>query len=381
MAVARATLQHMLSLKFQNEQDLDAWFSECVDRLVKDAGPRSMVYTKSAWNQYIRVRPYGLGLSFRKIGHEWVIVRPTQRGPAAVAGIEPGDVIVSVDGSSAEALKSDELLELLRAEGPTPAVIEWRSTKNSGALRKLELKRDIVVRNESVPVVDMGDHVYIGLSHFYASTPAHTLIGLRKLNSSHHLPKVLDLRGNGGGLLVTAQWMLAVFGQHDGSPAWLPVRYRRAGSESPFDARALLMSPKNLPVGQAAPAEAEQKSWAQGGKLFVLTDGETGSSATWLAAALRELNGAVVMGSLPKADPPGIDSLNTLRGSDRLYAVKYEIGKLALPSGKVMLEGKLTPDVLVEERTDPLGREPGNAESWKTDPLFDRVKSRLAPLK
>jgi C-terminal processing protease CtpA/Prc len=382
MVLGRATLAHMLSLKFQSEQDLEVWFGECVDRVVKGAGPRSRVYTKSAWYQFTRARPYGLGLSFRKIGNEWVIVRPTQRGPAAAAGIEPADVLVSVDGMNTEALKPDELQELLRAEGPTPAVIEWRSAKNSGALRKLEVKRDIVVRDESVPVLDMGDHVYIGLPHFYASTTARTLNGMRKLGSSAQLPKVLDLRGNTGGLLDTAQWLLAAFGRHDGSPAWLPVRYGKTASEAPFDARALLNSPKTLAADQPVPTEAELKSWARGGKLFVLIDWQTGSGATWLAAALRELSGALVIGTLPKLDPPpGIDSLNTLRSSDRLYAVVYEIGKLALPSGKIMLEGTLAPDVLVQERPDPLGREPVSADNWKTDPWFERVKSQLAQLK
>jgi C-terminal processing protease CtpA/Prc len=293
-----------------------------------------------------------------------------------MAGIENADVLVSVDGVSAGTLDAEELVLRLRDEGPSYTTIEWRSGKFQGALLKRQIRRQIVVVDEQVAVVDMGDHVYLSLPNFYASTPALTLRGLRNLNGRLHLPKVLDLRGNAGGVLIAAQWMLAAFGQTSES-SWVPVRYRKPGMDAPFDARALLNSPQVVPLGRGGPNEMAQKALAQGGKLYVLIDGQTGSGAAWLAGALRELNGAVVMGSASRPDPPGVDVVNPLRSSDALYAVKYEIGKLAYPSGKLMLDGTLLPDVFVEQQPDPGGREVGNAESWKADPLFQQMKIQL----
>lgn len=147
----------------------------------------------------------GIQLSLDKKTKELVVVSPIDGSPASRAGVQPKDVIVTIDGKSTKGMSSEEAVKLIRGKAGTTVKLTLR---RKGALVDVPLMREVIELhavehqvNTSPDGVKVG---YIKLKQFNANAAKDMRIALEDLESKGVQGYVLDLRSNPGGLLVAS---------------------------------------------------------------------------------------------------------------------------------------------------------------------------------
>jgi carboxyl-terminal processing protease len=191
-----------------------AIYDGAIPGMLHTLDPHSNFYDPKAFAQMREDqhgRYYGVGMSIQpepdKDGVVHVVVlAPFEGTPAYKAGIRPGDVIMSVDGKSAEGLDSAAVAALLKGpKGTHVNVVMAREGKDA------PLAFDLVRDDISRPSVDIAFLLkpgigYIHVTNFMETTSREVGDALDKFQAAngnlHGL--IIDLRGNPGGLLNEA---------------------------------------------------------------------------------------------------------------------------------------------------------------------------------
>ena len=151
-------------------------------------------------------RYHGIGTKQKKIGDYVTITELYKDQPADKAGLRPGDQFISVDGQSAVGRSLEELDEIMRGfPGTTMNLIIRRPGVNEEMNIEL-IRGDVEINN--VPYYGMvsNDVGYINLSIFSRNAGRNILNAFKELKQDNPGMKgiIIDLRGNGGGLLNEA---------------------------------------------------------------------------------------------------------------------------------------------------------------------------------
>lgn len=213
--------------------------------------------------------------SFEKAGDSGVFIVSSYPGsPAFKAGLCFGDRIIAIDGVSIQGLSSEMVRDRMRGNrgSSVTLLIEKADIK---VVLIVELRRDRVpqptipnayVLNKSVGYIDMTG----GFSH---TTSAELDASLAELHRQGMTSLVLDLRGNGGGILDQAIMAAEKF-----LPSGTLIVTQR--SRSPLDDRSWRSQnrhPETLP-------------------LVILVDENTASASEVLAGALQDNDRALIVG-------------------------------------------------------------------------------------
>ncbi|MCP4122520.1 MAG: S41 family peptidase [Bacteroidetes bacterium] len=154
----------------------------------------------------------GIGARIGMIEEKVMITEPYEGFPAYNAGLRAGDVIIEVDGKSTEGYNTEDVSQILRGQPGTDVTVKIH--------REVSDKTDdyVITRGEvkidNVPYFGMlnDDIGYIKLTNFAESAGKEVGDALQALKTDHNVSGiVLDLRGNGGGLLHEAVNVSNVF--------------------------------------------------------------------------------------------------------------------------------------------------------------------------
>jgi carboxyl-terminal processing protease len=154
---------------------------------------------------------YGVGMVVASRDNQTVVQAPFVGSPAYKAGIRPGDIILKVDGKLCEGLTTSEVADMLKgAKGTTVHI----SLGREGWDKPIEVTvvRDEIPRPgvEFFTIVKPGIG-YVRVSTFNETTDSDLSDALKQLNVAKLDGLVIDLRGNGGGLLNQAVGMADMF--------------------------------------------------------------------------------------------------------------------------------------------------------------------------
>ncbi len=251
---------------------------------------------------YIQERP----------GGKVIISEPHEGSPAALAGLRPGDLIVAIDGDSTAGWRSSQVSERLKGQAGTKVTV----TVNRPYVQDSIITVDIIRRKIQIPSVPYygmaADGVgYIALNSFTDKSYDEVRDALLDLRNNHEAKSlILDLRGNGGGLLESAVKILGLF-----LPKNTEVLTTRG--KGLLNERTYKTSGK--PVDTKMP-------------IVVLIDGATASSSEIVTGALQDLDRAVVVGnrSFGKGLVQGTRQL-PYEGLLKVTTAKYYI-----PSGRLI---------------------------------------------
>ena len=251
-----------------------------------------------------------------------IIVSPIEGGPAAAAGIRPGDIILEVDGESVEGLSLLESVAKIRGPKGTPVTL---LVKHLGALDPVA----ITVRRGTIPLPSVllrsqpGDRfAHIRITDFYPNTVGALRDIILKVVDEGAEGLILDVRDNPGGTLGAVVDVASLF-LEDGL-----VTYVIDGKGRRNDWR--------VRPGQVA----------TGLPMVLLANERSGSSSEVLAGALQDHDRAKIIG----ATTFGKGSVNILRDLSNGGGVYITIAHWYTPLGRLIDRQGIEPDIEVTSR-------------------------------
>lgn len=202
----------------------------------------------------------------------WVVTSLLPEGAAEEAGIRPDDRIVRVDGRAVKEIPVSELISVMREDAGSKVKIE---VIRRGVCQPILY--EIVRREIPLPSVELAYRVdsavgYIRLIRFGQTTLREVQRAYEELDRPKEL--ILDLRGNGGGLLDQAIALSGFF---------LPKGSRIVSTEG-RSVPSVVHSARRNPV---FPAE---------GRLVVLIDERSASASEIVSGALQDWDRAIIVG-------------------------------------------------------------------------------------
>jgi len=271
------------------------------------------------FNEEIEGRFSGIGLSVTGMKDGLRVEVVFKGSPADRAGIEVGETVVSVDGRSIAGLSSDAATALIKGPEGTEVTVGVRDPK-SGKTRQVRLTRAQV----SLPVVSSkletvgGKKLgYAHLATFSEGADVPLRRAVRRLQRQGAQGLVLDLRGNGGGLLEEAVLTAGIF---------LPKDETVVSTDSRTQGHAVYKTEgDNLP---SLP-------------IVVLIDRNTASAAEILTAALADDAGAKTVGTRSYGKGVFQQEVGLSNGG----ALKLTVGEYFTPDGTNLAGKGIHPDV------------------------------------
>ena len=249
---------------------IQSFFDELFNHL--DPYSRYVGPQEAALDRADRNGSAGIGLTLERTDNSVRVAAAVEDGPAAQAGMQPGDIVLAVDG---ERIRGDSSLAERLIAGPnaTAVRLSWRA--KGGRTHTTELIRTMVPP-ETVFAERQKAILLIRITGFDRSTAAHLAHALKHGMAARPPPDgiVLDLRDNRGGLLGEA-----VEAANELLPAGV-VAYTLG--RDPQANHIWLSGPEQL---------------ASDLPVVVLVDGRTASAAEVLTAALTDRGRAVAVGS------------------------------------------------------------------------------------
>lgn len=134
------------------------------------------------------------------------VIAPIEGSPAARAGIEPGDQIVSIDRRPVRGKSMDELVKLMRGAPDTSVELTIRRRNHETPLH-FTLKREVIEVSSVGGKRLLGDIAYLRIKQFQRGTHIELLETIGDLRARASAPLqgvILDLRNNPGGLVNEA---------------------------------------------------------------------------------------------------------------------------------------------------------------------------------
>jgi len=145
----------------------------------------------------------GIGVYIYQLKDGRIIVQPIEGMPAARAGITPGEIIDTVDGTPVRGLNIDRVETMIRGETGTLVRLRAHPYSAPSSERVFQIVREVI----HVPTVraKMEDGIdYIRLSDFGTTSADEVRKALLDGRAHGARGYILDLRDNGGGLLEAA---------------------------------------------------------------------------------------------------------------------------------------------------------------------------------
>ncbi len=177
-----------------------------IDAMLKSLDPYTVYIPESQIEdyRYMTTGQYGgIGSLIQKQGEYIVISEPYEGFPAQKGGLKAGDILLEVDGVSVKDKETSDMSKILKGGAGTELKIKY---KRAEEIKEITIKRE-EIKIAEVPYFGMIDDEvgYVKLTSFTNTASKNIGKALRTLKDSLGMKKViLDLRGNGGGLLHEA---------------------------------------------------------------------------------------------------------------------------------------------------------------------------------
>jgi carboxyl-terminal processing protease len=155
----------------------------------------------------------GIQISLDKETKDIVVVSPIEGTPASRAGVQPKDVLVSIDGSSTKGMTTEDAVKLIRGKEGTPVTLGLRRKGQVLQVPLVRARIEIHSVSSQLNKAPNGQKVgYIRLKQFNANAAKEMRAAIRSLEEQGVDGYVLDLRSNPGGLLeasvdIARQWL------------------------------------------------------------------------------------------------------------------------------------------------------------------------------
>jgi carboxyl-terminal processing protease len=275
-----SSLQEMLELvknKYVDAVSVDSLTELTASAFLSHLDPHSVFIPASDFrdvNDELMGNFQGIGVEFQIFSDTVNVIRVIAGGPSEKAGLQIGDKFIKVNDTvqlAGKKIKSDDIRKKLR--GPAGSSVKVTLIRD-GVLKDVIIQRG----NISIPSIDAAYIIapqtgYIRINKFAERTYEEFMQTAEKLQKQGMQKMILDLRGNGGGLLSEATAIADEF--LDGDKL---IVYTQ-GNKSP-----------------RVEYHCKKDGLFEKGKLVVLVDETSASASEVLTGALQDWDRATIIG-------------------------------------------------------------------------------------
>lgn len=304
-----------LQTNYVDTIDADKTMNTAITAMLNEIDPYTEYYAEPDQDELMTISTgeYGGIGSYiaERNGHVYV-TEPRLGSPAQRAGLRPGDMFLTINGDTVTSLHSSDVSKMLKGQAGTKVSMMVKRPYVADSILSFEITRE-KIEIDPVPYFSVvkGDIGYIQITTFNEKTFEKTRDALLELKKNPAVKSiVLDLRGNGGGLLESAVQVVGLF-VPKGTEV---VRYR---GRDLLNERIFKTTHK--PVDPDIP-------------LAVLVNGNSASAAEIVTGALQDLDRAVIVGERSY----GKGLVQSTRQLPYNGILKLTIAKYYIPSGRLI---------------------------------------------
>lgn len=305
----------------------------------------------------------GLGIEITMEGGFVKVVSPIDDTPAANAGMQPGDLIIGINGESIKGLTINEAVSRLR--GPVKSKITITVVRGEKDPFDVEIIRD-VIKIRSVKHEIINNIGYVRLTTFSDTTTSgmeNSINEIKKELGDKFQGLILDLRNNPGGLLNQS-----------------------ISVTDAFLNQGEIVSTQGRKPDDTSRVFAKKGDIINGKPLIVLINSGSASASEIVAGALKDHARAIIVGTR-SFGKGSVQSIIPLPGNG---AMRLTTARYYTPSGVSIQAKGIEPDIKVEAGITDLkkeGLERGREENLRgaldkknsTTKTEDNKKSEITP--
>ena len=263
----------------------------------------------------------GLGIEISMRDGVLTVVSPIEDTPAFRAGVKSGDKIIKIEEESTLDMTLQDAVSRLRGETGSPINITI-FRESFKAPKEFTIVREIIKVRSIRHKLYQKDIGYIKIRNFSKNTSNDLDKALADLEKKGITKLILDVRNNPGGLLNQA----------------VEVTDRFLNREN------LIVYTKGRSNEQNMRFTSHDKVAGVNYPLIILVNSGSASASEIVAGALQDLNRAVVLGT----PTFGKGSVQTIIPLSDGSALKLTTARYYTPSGRVIQENGIEPDIWVE---------------------------------
>lgn len=299
-----------LDLYFVDEPQNGKLSKTGIDAMLKELDPYTVYYHESNIEDYrlMTTGQYGgVGALVRRMGDDTYFAEPYEGNPAQKSGIKAGDKIVSIDGKNMHKKSTDEVSSALK--GPKGTTIKVEVDRKGEGIKVIDITRD-EIKIPDVPYSGILENKigYVKLNSFTQTAASDVKSAIEKMKGEGMEKLILDLRGNGGGLLIEAVKIVNFF----------------------VPQNTVVVTTKGRVKEENRVYKTLEEPIAENIKLVVLIDDGSASASEIVAGSLQDLDRAVVIGQTSYGKGLVQRTYDLKYGSK----VKITIAKYYTPSGR-----------------------------------------------
>ena len=310
------SLLRELNLNYVDEINPAELNETAINAMLKEMDPYTVFIPESEIENYklMTTGEYGgIGALIQYDGEYTRISDPYEGWPAQKAGLQAGDAIISVNGVDTHKKPTDQVSELLKGQPGTEVTIK---VKRYGVEKPIEfkLKRE-KVKIDNIPYATVFDNGigYVSLGSFTKNAGNEMKQHLVEMKKEHDLKGfIIDLRGNGGGLMNEAVDIVNLF-----IPKGKPVVSTKGKSQH----AGSVYHTNNQPVDEQIP-------------VAILVDGGSASASEIVAGSIQDYDRGVIIGQRTF----GKGLVQNILPLTYNTQMKVTIAKYYIPSGRCIQE-------------------------------------------
>ena len=251
-----------------------------------------------------------------------VVLSPMENSPAEEAGLEAGDIIISINGE--KCTEMDLNIAASKIKGEKGSTVELEIIRNNETIKKTVERRNVEIKDSTSRVID-GNIGYIGLSTFDEGCAKNIESYLEEFKGQNINSVNIDLRNNTGGIVTEAIDFAELFVKKGDV---IMRSYNKTDKETVYKSS----SKKTVDM-----------------KVVLLVNEYSASATEIVTAALKDNNIATVVGTRTYGKGVMQEVLPMFNGAS---ALKVTVEEFKTPNGDKINKVGITPDIEVEDNLE-----------------------------